>query len=240
MFDTARPVTIETEATAGSVVGQDLVWPDGTKIDPKQLLNAIQLANNIEKNEGSGSIGNGSTGGSSTVFWRLIQEIPPNVVALANTATTGLYVITGAGTSATRSITSDTLTITNADGVSGNPKIELPGASALPAGETIHGRRVVFVEDGEVFHPDLGVNSHAGQCLGIAANAANIGDPVTVRSEGSMTDGGWSWSPGLIYCGAGGILTQTPPAAGWSLIVAVAVDATTIEIHLQIPIVRTP
>jgi hypothetical protein len=49
----------------------------------------------------------------------------PNVSALANTATTGLYTITGSGTSATLTITSgdSVISIANGNGVTGNPTI---------------------------------------------------------------------------------------------------------------------
>jgi hypothetical protein len=56
------------------------------------------------------------------------QAINGNLTALSNTSTTGLYTITGNGTSATRSISVPAgMSITNPDGVSGNISISLAG-----------------------------------------------------------------------------------------------------------------
>ena len=65
-----------------------------------------------------------------------------NGTALANTTGTGLYVITGAGTSATRDIvsTDGSVTITNPDGVAGDIDLSVPPSSGgvpylIPDGE---------------------------------------------------------------------------------------------------------
>lgn len=59
------------------------------------------------------------------------QPLDTDLTALANTATTGLYTITAAGTSTTRSITaaSTKITITNANAVAGNPTIDVVEAN---------------------------------------------------------------------------------------------------------------
>lgn len=104
MFQTARPIEIDADATEGAVFGRDLVWPDGTVVRIEDLIP--------------------EPGDDPVVYWRTIQEIPPNVVALAETSTDGIYVITGDGTSATRTIeTEDLITIDNPSGVGGNPRI---------------------------------------------------------------------------------------------------------------------
>jgi hypothetical protein len=63
-------------------------------------------------------------GFESTYF----QPSTVNLTSLSSMATTGLYVVTGSGTSSTRAITSTgtTLTITNGSGVAGNINIDLP------------------------------------------------------------------------------------------------------------------
>lgn len=66
-------------------------------------------------------------------LWRLIREIPPNVTAIANLATTGLIVRTGAGAMTTRSVAVANvarLTVANGDGVAGDPTLDMADISA--------------------------------------------------------------------------------------------------------------
>lgn len=82
------------------------------------------------------------TSGSTTQLWSTItgtpttltgygitdaQPLDSDLTALANTASTGVYVITGTGTSTTRTVTagSSKITVTNGSGVAGNPTIDV-------------------------------------------------------------------------------------------------------------------
>ena len=114
MFQTARPVTIDADATEGAVVGVNLRWPDGSLVD----LDAL---------------GAGDPGDGQVAYWRFLLEIPPNVTALAEQTGAGIYVITGPGSSAAREIELATgeLEGSNLDGVAGNPSI---GLSDVPDG----------------------------------------------------------------------------------------------------------
>lgn len=113
---TRRVIEIEAGATKGATVGVNVWNQDGSLFVPAAATP--------------------ETGGPPITYWRLIQEIPPNVVALAETATTGLYVITGAGTSETRSIQAapGETTVSNGDGVAGNPTIGLADVTPTPGG----------------------------------------------------------------------------------------------------------
>jgi hypothetical protein len=54
-----------------------------------------------------------------------VQGYAANLAAITSIATTGLYIRTGAGTAVTRTITgSGNITVTNGDGISGNPTID--------------------------------------------------------------------------------------------------------------------
>ena len=103
---TRKVIDIDPSATRGATVGVNVWNQDGTLFVPA-------------------SGGGGS--GVSVTAWELILNIPPNVVALANTATAGLYTITGAGTSATRTIqgTAGRTSVTNGSGVAGDPAVDL-------------------------------------------------------------------------------------------------------------------
>lgn len=113
--------TVDTAATDGASVGQNLRWADGSLVTEAQLRGA---ATPPEQGE------------FPITYWRLIQEIPPNVVALANRGTTGLYVITAPGASATRAIEvqDGELTVADGDGVGGNPLLGLAGVEDSGAG----------------------------------------------------------------------------------------------------------
>jgi hypothetical protein len=60
------------------------------------------------------------------------QGLNSNLTALSNTTQTGIYVVTGTGTSAARTLTPGTgISITNANGVSGNPTINNTGVTSV-------------------------------------------------------------------------------------------------------------
>lgn len=108
-------IDITPGATVGATIGRNVFNADGTLYVPPSSGGSSQL---------------------SITSWELILNIPPNVTALANTATTGIYTITGAGTSATRSIqaTPGETTVSNGDGVAGNPAVGLADVADTGAG----------------------------------------------------------------------------------------------------------
>lgn len=114
-----RSIVVDDGATAGATLGVDLRWPDGTLVSSSDFGAAPP-----------------STPGVSVTYWRFIREVPANVVALASTITTGLYVITDAGESATRAIeaVSGETTVSNGNGVGGNPSVGLADVEAIVGG----------------------------------------------------------------------------------------------------------
>jgi hypothetical protein len=103
-------VTIDPAATLGATFGVDFRWPDGT------LVTAADF--NTAPDDPERSV--------SRTMWSLVLDIPPNVTALETAAGTGLYAITGAGTSATRTLQDGVgILIANADGVAGDPTVDL-------------------------------------------------------------------------------------------------------------------
>ena len=120
----------------------------------------------------------------------------------------------------------------------------VPGPSGtavvLPfvADGALGGNRVVRPTTlGKVGYADSATPAHANIVLGITVGAANDGAAVSVQVSGPMTEPSWTWTPDApVFCGLAGALTQTPPTAGFSLIVGVATGATTIAIGVKQPI----
>lgn len=112
----AKSAMIDPAATEGAIIGRNVWNEDGSLFAPGAAATPAE----------------GNT--VAVTIWRLVLEKPPNVVALAETTTTGLYVVTGDGTSATRTLAdSATIEWTNGDGVAGNPSPnlkDLPDAGA--------------------------------------------------------------------------------------------------------------
>ena len=100
-----KVIELDPRATWGATIGQNVFNADGTLFVPAT----------------------GDSTGIPITAWSLILDIPANVTALAETSTTGLYVVTGAGTSVTRTIAavSGQTTVSNGSGVSGNPTVGL-------------------------------------------------------------------------------------------------------------------
>jgi hypothetical protein len=127
----------------------------------------------------------------------------------------------------------------------GRPGIQGPpgpagGVTEVQAGDVIHGRRVIRMANGEAFHPNINDDSQALQVLGISLEAASSGSPFPVRTSGPMTDPGWDWEPGYVYCGNDGVLTQSIPPTGWLQRVARVISPTTINVDIDTPFIRTP
>lgn len=99
-------IDVDPRATWGATIGQNVFNSDGTLFVP--------------------AAGGGSQSVTVTT-WELILNIPPNVAALAAASGTGLYTLTGPGTSATRTIigAAGEIDVVAGNGVSGNPSLSL-------------------------------------------------------------------------------------------------------------------
>lgn len=70
--------------------------------------------------------------------------------------------------------------------------------------------------------------------IGISITAGNIGENITIKTSGLMTDQSWNWSKGLVFLGTNGTLTQTAPTNGLIMCpVARAITSTTIIIDIE-------
>ncbi len=108
----------------------------------------------------------------------------------------------------------------------------------LTAGETIFGLRAVRAAAGIIYRPDLSVIAHSDAVVGVALQSGGAGAQLSVQVSGELSESSWSWSPGAVYCGPDGVLTQTPPDSGWLLSIGRATSATTIIIDIDTAYIR--
>lgn len=124
-------------------------------------------------------------------------------------------------------------------GPSGRPGEPGPaGGSAFQrtAGEALSALRAVYELDGQVRYLDYRDEDNIDLLLGLTLTAANLGEQTNIQRSGPIDDSGWSWTPGPVWLGAAGALTQTPPADGFDVLIGAAVSATRITLNLQQPI----
>lgn len=124
-----------------------------------------------------------------------------------------------------------------AQGAPGVGSIGYIDGQAPLAGE-ISALRCVAVDNGIFRYPDTGDKADAPRVVGIAINAAVNGDPVRAQVSGPLTDNSWNWSPGLVYCGANGALTQSLTGLRFVQPVARVVSPSSIFVSLLLPVVR--
>ncbi len=109
----------------------------------------------------------------------------------------------------------------------------------LKASGALGGQRVVRAAfPGYVRYADSSLAADANHVVGISLNAAVDGATVNVAASGEIVEPTWNWEPDMpVFVGLEGRLTQTPPAAGFSLVVAVATSPTSVVVGVKQPIV---
>ena len=109
------------------------------------------------------------------------------------------------------------------------------------AGEALGGHRVVVLNAAaEAVYASNVVPEHLHKVLGMTTGAVILGAEVTVQTGGEMTEPTWAWVlDAPIFLGENGLLTQTEPTTGFSLVVAFPVTATKIFIKLREPLALT-
>lgn len=124
---------VDPSATNGATIGTNLYWPDGTLVNATQLSAAITAAL-------TGATTSTTTAAGTDLLpttWDYLLAVPANVQALEDAAGTGLFAVTGASTGAFRTITgtADRITVTDGNGVSGNPTLTIaatyPGQTSI-------------------------------------------------------------------------------------------------------------
>lgn len=104
------------------------------------------------------------------------------------------------------------------------------------AGETLSALRVVYELDGLVFQLSPNDAGHIDLLLGLAITAAPSGTATNIQLIGAVDDTGWSWTPGPVWLGSNGALTQTPPTSGFDVRIGAAVSATRVVLNIEEPL----
>jgi len=121
-------------------------------------------------------------------------------------------------------VTGDTL-VREGDGIwrPGAPTGGAPGQVLVTrtAAVTLSGHRVVTVRaDGSVEYADNTTPAHRGAPLWVTLGAAVVGAAVEVLVYGALVEPSWSWTPGPLYLGVTGLITQAPPSGPGALFLA--------------------
>jgi len=106
-----------------------------------------------------------------------------------------------------------------------------------PAGEILSGHRMVIVQNDQVFYADNSVAGHAFQVFGMTTGAVVQGAYPIIQTYGVIEEPSWNWDTSLpIWLGLTGLLQQTPPSSGFSLIIGFPVSPTSMFINIREPI----
>jgi len=105
----------------------------------------------------------------------------------------------------------------------------------IEAGEGISALKVLRNDaTDKAFIADVSDIAEINRIIGISKTAAIIGNSVEYVISGSLTDVLWSWDVTKpIFFDSNGDLTQTPPVAGFSMIVAIPITSTTINVTIK-------
>ncbi|WP_103018103.1 hypothetical protein [Alicycliphilus denitrificans] len=96
---------------------------------------------------------------------------------------------------------------------------------------------VVWEDAAGVVRPvDYDDMDHVYLISGLTLTATPSAGDVTVQRSGPVDDTAWTWTPGPVYLGAGGALTQAPPADGFDILIGYAVSPARLYLDIQDPI----
>lgn len=113
------------------------------------------------------------------------------------------------------------------------------GATTLTVGaQPLSGHSAVAADAaGLLVKADCTVAAQRGAVVGLLANAYAPGDQAVVQTGFTLEHAGWTWTPGPVFVGVAGQLTQSVPAgAVFSQVVAHALAPTIVLVEIQPPI----
>jgi hypothetical protein len=109
---------------------------------------------------------------------------------------------------------------------------------AYPAGDNLSGHRLLQLGvNGTAIYADSSDVSKPQSILGVSTGAASLGGVIYSQPFGELEEPSWNWTPDLpIFLGIAGLITQTPPLSGFSLIIGYPITPTKIFISIRDPI----
>lgn len=110
------------------------------------------------------------------------------------------------------------------------------------AGADLGGHRVVRLMDGTdgiVGYADSASPGDMGRVVGITHHAAASGATIEVVISGFMLEPSWNWTPGPVYLGSNGIMTQAMPPSGFIQIMGFAGSNMGLHVKMQQPVKRS-
>lgn len=104
-------------------------------------------------------------------------------------------------------------------------------AFSRTAGEALGGHRAVKLDsDGKAYYVSPS-DADVDAIVGVTSGASSQDTPVNIVLNGEMTENSWTWTPGPVWLGANGVLTQTVPTSGAVVRVGTALGATTMFVE---------
>jgi hypothetical protein len=105
------------------------------------------------------------------------------------------------------------------------------------AGETLSALKVVWEdEDGAVWPLDAHDAGHIDLYAGLTLTSADAGEAIKVQRAGVLDANGLNLTPGRVWLGDDGALTQTPPSSGISLCLGAATAGSRLTLSPARPI----
>jgi len=105
-------------------------------------------------------------------------------------------------------------------------------------GEDIIVNRLVYIDNGLVYHSDKDTYSKAESIFGLAVQSVSSGGSIQILTFGERIDGSFGYpNNGALFLGSNGQLTTTPPTSGTLVHVGAITSPTSIIINIQEPLI---
>lgn len=104
------------------------------------------------------------------------------------------------------------------------------------AGSDLPALICVYENNGVVYRIDYRDTVNIDQIVGITISGASFSNKIKVKSSGYIEDDFWQFTPGRVWLGVNGQLTQTAPEDGFDVLIGTAVSPKKLFLNIQDPI----